>query len=187
MDRLTNGLNWFSTVIACAAMTVVAFSGCTHAKPAFKECVSRCGMYLSYDKPNGSLDCDTLQEAEDISIRKLSALRLFDYRFDEENICKSLFGWQIHLVDDVIATDPIINAGAPWVGATKHGSKEMFLCKTESWRKSSFTHEVAHIAQAGRPLESWMIWQSPEWAGPGHNGWTELGVYDIINEVRKEK
>jgi len=178
---LTNGLGWTATLIACFGMAMIAFSSCAHAEKK-PPCVSACGMLLQEDG-NGSMSCDVLQDAEDAVLKAFDELKDKDQRLSKENMCKEIFGWQLHLNDNVIMIDSSIGGGRPFIGLSNCKSKEMWLMANQSWRKGSYPHEIVHVAQDCTPPKAWGKTYDPE-KGPGHNGWDENGVSDIIDDFR---
>lgn len=183
MDRLNNGLNWIATVIACAAMAVVAFSGCTAKRQINPPCVSACGMLLD-DVGNGAMSCNELQEAEDAMLFAMNEIAKEDPRFEREFACGQLFGWQLHLSKNLVEYDSEVNGGSPYVGLSNCNTKEMTLMKADSWRDGSYPHEIFHAVQSCDPPASWGT-RHPQGAGGGHGGWDEHGVYGIIEDFRK--
>lgn len=179
---LTNGLGWTSTVIVLAAMAVVVFSGCAHSerKP---PCVSECGMLLE-DVGNGAMSCGKLQEAEDLALAAYDEIKGQDPRFEKNYACGQLFGWQLKLEQSLIMYDSSINSGAPFVGLSDCGSKTMTLMRANSWRDGSYVHEIAHAIQSCSAPITWGK-STPYGAGPGHEGWMDHGVYDIIRDFRE--
>lgn len=179
---MSERLSWLATWIACAGMALVLFSGCAHStkKP---PCVSKCGILLE-DEGNGAMSCDYLQAAEDSMLAASEEIRVFDDKLSKDNACKALFGWQLKLEPYDAVFDSAIVAGLPISGMCDCGSKVVTLMRSNSWRSGSFPHEYFHMI---------MGCQSPKWwgpsdpdihPGPGHEGWHNHGITDIIKDFR---
>lgn len=180
MKTIDKGLSWLMTLLACAGMTLVA-SSCAHV-PKQPPCVSRCGMLLE-DKGNGSMSCDTLQEAEDTLIEDMDKeFCAKDPRMCKANACNSIFGYQLHLDDDVIIVVEYDGVGYPAVGVTNCNSKEMTLSANQDWRHGSYPHEIIHVVQNCDP--GWEGTQEEANNGPGHEGWYAHGIYSFIKDYR---
>lgn len=183
MKQLADRLGWAATVIACIGMAVVVLSGCQHPTAIKPPCVSYCGMLLE-DESNGAMSCDKINEVEAALIMAGSELEAKDKRFNKENACRSIFGWQLKLSKYEILFDSEINNGAPFVGSSDCRSKVMTLTKKPNWRKGSYPHEFFHVVQDCETPKAWGN-SHPEGAGGGHGGWEENGVYDIIDDFRE--
>lgn len=185
---MTRCLEWIATLLACLGLAVVA-GGCAH-RQLRPPCVSKCGMLLEY-KGNGSMSCDDLQTAEDSLIENADAkFCSVDKRMCRENACKACFGWQIEADELVITyneyTIPDGDGGSvdikiPAVGTSNCAMKTMWLGANQDWRHGSYPHEFFHVIQDCET--KWDGGIDPE-AGPGHQGWKDMGVYDFIQDYR---
>lgn len=180
---MTKRLEWFATLLACAGMAVVS-SGCATCAPREipPPCVSRCGMLLE-DEGNGSMSCTVLQEAEDSVLSAADELKGHDHRFEKTYACGQLFGWQLHLYEEVISIDLSVS-NLPFTGMTDCKSKEMHLNANASWRKGSYPHEIFHALQNCNPPKDWTTSDPLTHPGVGHKGWHDHGVTDIIDDFR---
>ena len=163
------------------ALAILA-SGCRIAAKEDKKkppCQSWCGTLLEHEG-NGSISCEVLQEAEDTTLSAMDTLCKKDKRFCRKEACKALFGWQIIPSDAVLECDGKLGC---YVGLSNCSTKQMFLFANQNWRKGSYPHELFHVTQDCQPPESWKM--SAADAGPGHNGWTEHGVYWVIELIRR--
>lgn len=174
----------FSNSLKIICLAVATSCVTAHKNP---PCVSKCGMLLE-DKGNGSISCDTLQEAED---KILSAMdKEFcstDGRMCYENACQACFGWQLSADDDVLAVVPYdLPDGGQFtveaVGLSNCEMKWMWLGANQDWRHGSIPHELFHVVLNCQvdPSDAGV----DQSKGPGHVGWKEKGYYDVIDDFR---
>lgn len=177
---MTKCLEWIATLLACIGLAIVA-SGCAHRQSP--PCVSRCGMLLE-DAGNGSMSCDYLQEAEDYMLSGIDQNYCsVDKRHCKKQMCEAIFGWQLRLDQHVITFIEQPNGmRLPAVGLSNCSTKEMWLGANQNWRAGSYPHEVFHVIQECNT--GWVGSEDDTVHGPGHDGWTDAGIYDFIQEVR---
>lgn len=179
---MSERLSWVATLIACAGLTLVMFSGCSH-NPRKPPCASKCGMLLE-DEGNGAMSCDYLQTAEDSMLEASDELKSFDPGLAKDAACKALFGWQIKLEPYDAVFDSNVIPGLPIAGTCDCGSKVVVLMRSDNWRRGSFPHEYFHMVLGCKSPEWWGPGDPEIHPGPGHEGWHNHGITDIIKDFR---
>lgn len=178
---MTNALNWLATLVACAGMAFVA-SSCAGVASEHKAppCVSHCGMLLE-NVGNGAVSCETIDQAEQVTINAMNELCGDDPRLCKKNACESLFGWQIEASEYTVGSS---NGSEFYVGYSQCASKQMWIAANDTWRHGSLPHEMVHAMQHCHPPSHWKATEEDN-HGKGHEGWTDHGVYGRLQEIKR--
>ena len=147
-------------------------------KGAQPICETRCGLAFQYLPPDGPWNCETLQEAEDASLHSFDVNITGDARQQFWNGCTRVHGVEMAVRDGSTwnsMVDP--NDYRPVAGESYCGSN--FAVGNVEWRKSAFTHELAHII-----LRCGVLSEPVPPEDYDHGGWAASGVWGAIDIAR---